>query len=248
MPTCLRAGDASRYSYTPTWALFSTAALWTGCAIFVQKRVDLFLVNACMVAITSVYLFFFFKLSKRDARRKLLVLIASSLSAVLLLFIVLFAPSPDLPHAGDVSKGLAVLVNLAIFVTPLQAISTAVRTLDTSRVPAALSVVSLLCATDWAIFGLVVEDYYVTMPNAFGATMSLIQLAALYYIRVRKGKAGTPAGGALTKTGTPASVADADDLRLAASVEQLTVDTTTITVAMGELTPPPTASPTLVNR
>lgn len=97
-------------------------------------------------------------------------------------------------------------VNLIFYVAPLRQIRIALRELDTSRVPVALSVLQFLGATTWAINGVLMTDTFILIPNSFGSVMGALQLGLLAYIRHRaKGqRAGnTPQSPSTTQTQTP---------------------------------------------
>ena len=84
--------------------------------------------------------------------------------------------------------------NLSGFASPFISLWTAVRTLDTTRVPLAFSWVNLVCASMWSAYGFMLGDPWIFGPNVVGASIAAIQLLGLAYIRVQLWRGRKPAG------------------------------------------------------
>lgn len=189
----IRAGSSEGFTVPPTLFLFGNCLLWSGCAIFVQHRMDLLAVNAIGVVFTIVYLAIFIRFTHDPVKKRKLFTISMSIFAFSVgVFVVLFLLPLGVPEepAGMIAKSCAVAFNICLFGGAINAVRDAVRTLDASKVPTLLTVVSLLCAANWGLFGLVIDDAFVAAPNGIGVLLSGGQLAALVYIRVQQKKSG----------------------------------------------------------
>lgn len=189
----IRAGSSEGFTVPPTFFLFGNCLLWSGCAIFVQHRIDLLAVNGIGVAFTIVYLAIFIRYTHDPVKKRKLFTISMSIFAFSVgVFVVLFLLPLGVPAepAGVIAKSCAVAFNICLFGGAINAVRDAVRTLDASKVPTLLTVVSLLCAMNWGLFGLVIDDAFVAAPNGIGVLLSGGQLAALVYIRVQQKKSG----------------------------------------------------------
>jgi hypothetical protein len=110
------------------------------------------------------------------------------------LFAVLFLMPFGVPEAtaGGIAKTAAVICNTAMFGGTIRAVVTAVKQLDSSRVPTLLTITCLLCAAVWGLFGVVIDDWFVVAPNAAGVVISGVQLIALGYISWKLRYGGRP--------------------------------------------------------
>ena len=79
----------------------------------------------------------------------------------------------------------AVAANVAMYASPITAISAALRTFDASVLPVLLTVAS--CATSglWFAYGLLVANLWIAAPNAAGLLLCLSQLGVVLYITLR---------------------------------------------------------------
>lgn len=203
----VRSGSSEGFTIPPTLFLFGNCMLWSGCAIFVQHRMDLLAVNAIGVAFTLVYMTIFIRYTHDPSKKRRLFTITASIFVFSIsVFVILFLLPLGIPEepAGMIAKSCAVAFNVCLFGGAINAVREAVRTLDASKVPTLLTIVSLLCAANWGLFGLVIDDAFVAAPNGIGVLLSGGQLAALGYIRIRqKGSGGRGIGAKRLEEGEP---------------------------------------------
>lgn len=195
MRTMMKEGDAGSYTKVPTYLLLGTTVQWMLYALFVQGRWDLFAVNAIGVAFCVTYVGLFAAYSQGASRRTIMQVGVGIVGAAVLMYVALFKllPAGVLPSRALIVALVADLVNTAMFASPLQSVHAAVLNLDASRVPALLTLASLLCGLNWSAFGIVIDDYFVAAPNMIGSILSLLQLVALGYIRVQNNKVASKA-------------------------------------------------------
>lgn len=71
---------------------------------------------------------------------------------------------------------LATLANCVMFAAPLAVMQAVIETRSVRYMPFLLSFSSFLCATTWLAWALVVDDYFVLIPNALGTIFGITQL------------------------------------------------------------------------
>ena len=87
----------------------------------------------------------------------------------------------------------AVILNTAMYASPLGAMRAALLARDASGIPLLLTLAGLGCSLCWGAYGWLKGNYFIFGPNAAGLLLSLLQLAIAGYIVVRGGAA--PGGG-----------------------------------------------------
>jgi hypothetical protein len=171
--------------------------LWAGYGVLVQERWDTTLVNSVGTAYAVVYALIFVRYTDTWAgRRRILLVVAGILGSAMAVFVALFAG--PVPYAAPILGWFSVVINMGVFLSPLRALRGAVRELDASRVPALFSVASAVSCVNWGCFGLLMGDLAVAAPNLIGLPLSLVQLAALLYIKRQRA-----AGRAHSELGEP---------------------------------------------
>jgi solute carrier family 50 protein (sugar transporter) len=71
---------------------------------------------------------------------------------------------------------VATVTNCLMFAAPLMVIHLVIQSRSVRYMPLLLSLSGFLCACTWLLWAVVVEDYFVLIPNALGAFFGLIQL------------------------------------------------------------------------
>ncbi|RLM69059.1 bidirectional sugar transporter SWEET14-like [Panicum miliaceum] len=108
----------------------------------------------------------------------LLLLNVGVFGLILLLTMLLSAGHSRVVLVGWVCVGFAV----SVFVAPLSIISKVVRTRSVEFMPFFLSLSLTVSAVVWFLYGLLIKDKYVALPNVIGFTFGVIQMGlyALY--------------------------------------------------------------------
>lgn len=189
-PRPLRPHARRRFSYA-TW--------------YFPTRLDLLLLNVAGIfpfSLSYLALITWYHPRRRTFKWRIAGILAAMGAATGLLYGAVYAAVGTAPVARTILGSAAVVVNIGLFSSPVAAVYTAFRELDASRVPVTFTVVALACASLWAVFGILVGDVFLVVPNGVGALISLAQLVVLGVIKYKRGKAGLGGGG-------KAAVADA---------------------------------------
>ncbi|KAL6653902.1 hypothetical protein ACP70R_007367 [Stipagrostis hirtigluma subsp. patula] len=162
-------------------ALFS-AMLWIYYALLKSDECLLITINSAGCVIETLYIMVYLAYAAKKARlftaKILLLLNVGVFGLILLLTLLLSAGEKRVVLLGWVCVGFSVCV----FVAPLSIIRQVVRTRSVEFMPFSLSLSLTVSAVVWFLYGLLIRDKYVALPNVLGFTFGVIQMGlyALY--------------------------------------------------------------------
>ncbi|RCV38288.1 hypothetical protein SEVIR_8G137700v4 [Setaria viridis] len=162
-------------------ALFS-AMLWIYYALLKSNECLLITINAAGCVIETLYIAMYLTYAPKKAKlftaKILLLLNVGVFGLILLLTLLLSAGQNRLVILGWVCVGFSV----SVFVAPLSIIRQVVRTRSVEFMPFSLSLSLTVSAVVWFLYGLLIKDKYVALPNVLGFSFGVIQMGlyALY--------------------------------------------------------------------
>ncbi|KAL6659645.1 hypothetical protein ACP70R_002474 [Stipagrostis hirtigluma subsp. patula] len=162
-------------------ALFS-AMLWIYYALLKSDECLLITINSAGCVIETLYIVVYLVFAPKNGRlftaKILLLLNVGVFGLILLLTLLLSAGEKRVVLLGWVCVGFSVCV----FVAPLSIIRQVVRTRSVEYMPFSLSLSLTVSAVVWFLYGLLIRDKYVALPNVLGFTFGVIQMGlyALY--------------------------------------------------------------------
>ncbi|KAI5016887.1 bidirectional sugar transporter SWEET14-like [Hordeum vulgare subsp. vulgare] len=162
-------------------ALFS-AMLWIYYALLKSDEYLLITINTAGCVIETIYIVLYLAYAPKQARlftaKILLLLNVGVFGLILLLTLLLTAGERRVVMLGWVCVGFSVCV----FVAPLSVIRLVVRTRSVEFMPFSLSLSLTASAVVWFLYGLLIKDKYVALPNILGFAFGVIQMGlyALY--------------------------------------------------------------------
>uniref|UniRef100_A0A183BPX6 Sugar transporter SWEET n=1 Tax=Globodera pallida TaxID=36090 RepID=A0A183BPX6_GLOPA len=149
-------------------------------------------VNVCQFVIYSAYIAFYWTMSRKRC------LITSQTVGVFSLVALLFALLPFLgcsvvtPFWRTNALGIVcATLNVASFAAPLTMLKALARAGNTSMLPLPLCLGNLLVSAEWCLFGVLISDLCIVVPNTLGILLSLAQLL-LFLVLPRKSKQRAP--------------------------------------------------------
>ncbi|CAN6372106.1 unnamed protein product [Urochloa humidicola] len=166
-------------------ALFS-AMLWIYYALLKSNEFLLITVNAAGCVIETIYIVIYLTYAPKKARlftaMILLLLNVGVFGLILLLTMLLSAGEKRVVLLGWVCVGFAV----SVFVAPLSIIRKVVVTRTVEFMPFFLSLSLTVSAVVWFLYGLLINDKYVALPNVIGFTFGVIQMGLYAFYRNAK--------------------------------------------------------------
>jgi solute carrier family 50 protein (sugar transporter) len=128
--------------------------------------------NVIGIVTNHIYLTIFFKYLNVELMRKIffIVLLYSSfaVSFALLFFLV---PDPEIYGV------IAMLMNICMFVSPLQNLNKVITLQDNTYIPLPISVTLIFNCTVWTLYGFFKDkDLYVMIPNMLGLALAILQV------------------------------------------------------------------------
>ncbi|OWM90612.1 hypothetical protein CDL15_Pgr014915 [Punica granatum] len=167
-------------------ALFS-ASMWIYYA-FLKSSSDFLLItiNSLGCLIESFYLLLYVVFAPKHARmftlKLLLLLNIGGLCSILLLSHFVLANGLTRVR---VLGCICVAVSVCVFAAPLSAMRTVVRTKSVEFMPLSLSFSLTVNAVIWLVYGILIKDFFVALPNSVGIILGAVQMV-LYVMCNRK--------------------------------------------------------------
>lgn len=165
-------------------ALFS-AMLWIFYALVKTGEGLLISINAAGCVIETVYIVMYLVYAPRKAKiftAKIVVLLnIAGFGLIFLLTLFAFHGETRVVSLGWICVGFSVCV----FVAPLSIIGRVIKTKSVEYMPFTLSLTLTLSAIVWFLYGLLIKDKYVALPNILGFTFGVIQMV-LYVFYMNK--------------------------------------------------------------
>lgn len=161
-------------------ALFS-AMLWIYYALVKSNETLLITINAAGCVIETIYIVMYLAYAPRKAKvftAKILVLLNGGVFGLILLSTLLLVEGEKrVVSLGWVCVGFSV----SVFIAPLSIIGRVIRTRSVEYMPFSLSLSLTLSAVVWFLYGLLIKDKYVALPNILGFSFGLVQMGLYMY-------------------------------------------------------------------
>ncbi|KAL6622846.1 hypothetical protein ACP70R_018838 [Stipagrostis hirtigluma subsp. patula] len=165
-------------------ALFSSM-LWIYYALIKTNETLLITINAAGLFIETVYIIMYLIYAPKKAKlftvKILLLLNVGVFGVILLITLLLFAGERRVVMLGWICVGFAV----GVFVAPLSIMRRVIQTKSVEYMPFSLSLSLTLSAVVWFLYGLLIKDKYVALPNVLGFTFGMVQMG-LYVFYMNK--------------------------------------------------------------
>ncbi|CAN6347664.1 unnamed protein product [Urochloa humidicola] len=165
-------------------ALFS-AMLWIFYAMIKSNEILLITINVAGCVIETIYVVMYFVYADKKARwftaKIFLGLNVGFFGAIMLFTLLLFKGDKRIVTLGWICVGFSV----SVFVAPLSIIKRVIQTRSVEYMPFNLSLSLTLSAVLWFLYGLLIKDKYVALPNILGFTFGVVQMV-LYVFYMNK--------------------------------------------------------------
>ncbi|KAF3644094.1 Bidirectional sugar transporter SWEET14 [Capsicum annuum] len=166
-------------------ALFS-AMLWIYYAFLKTNATLLITINTFGCFIETIYVGFFIFYAPKEARiqtiKLLLILVVGGFGGIVLLsHQFIFEGAVRVQVVGSI----CLVFSLCVFVAPLCIVRQVIKTKSVEYIPFLLSIFLTLSAVMWFIYGLLLKDFNIGIPNVLGFTVGLLQMV-LYVMYNKK--------------------------------------------------------------
>lgn len=163
-------GQASNFI---SWSVYG---LWKG-------DINLWLVNVIGIGFAAVYTSIFLAYARGKQLKTLLVALASIFVCFTVYYLIVLKAAKMSPASTEIALQIfAVLPNIVMYGAPISQIMGALRTMDPEAIPILLTAAGAGCSVLWAIYGYMVDNWAVYIPNYSGVALSAIQIAVAAYI------------------------------------------------------------------
>lgn len=182
IPICMqiyRRGSTHEISGFPFLMGFLGGTFWLRYGLL-KSDLTMVTVNVVGVALMSLYLLFYLYFS-RPRTNFLLQLIVVCATVLGMLFLVHIYALASLNALGFV----CMTFNILNFGAPLAGLRVVLRNRNCSTLPLPLCIANLLVSSQWCLYGFLVNDIFIIIPNGAGMVLALIQIA-LFMIFPRK--------------------------------------------------------------
>jgi solute carrier family 50 protein (sugar transporter) len=148
------------------------STLWLGYGVL-KAESTIIQVNMIGAASNTIYLliYIWYSSKKPNALSKLALVGAGT--AALFMYISQLDSNAAIERLGLVSSA----VNILAIGSPLIGLPDVIRTKSTESMPFPLIAVGFFCGVQWLLFGILIHDIYMVVPNAIGFVLGLFQLS-----------------------------------------------------------------------
>ncbi|XP_078572201.1 sugar transporter SWEET1-like [Branchiostoma floridae x Branchiostoma japonicum] len=169
-------GSTTGVTVYPFLTTLINCTFWLKYGVLVQDK-TLVVVNSIGALLQTSYLVVYYVYTKQKNTLHNQLLAGGAVLFPVLIYVKFFSPDDSVAafHLGLMASGCAVLM----YGSPLATMAEVLKTRCTETMTPALSVANLVVSSEWYIYGRLVNDLFIQVPNLLGALLGLIQLALL---------------------------------------------------------------------
>ncbi|XP_038044669.1 sugar transporter SWEET1-like [Patiria miniata] len=186
-----RQGNTNNVSMFPFLASDVSCIIWLKYGILKEDNA-LIIVNTAGVILQSIYIFIYYlhEFEKVSIHKKLLY-------AGVFIFPVLSYVKFYVDDVGTALGQLGLIgcfCSVIMYGSPLSTLADVIRTQSTASMAFPLCLANFLVAAEWAVYGHIIMDNFVKVPNIIGALLGFIQLMLFYCYSGSPGAGNQAAG------------------------------------------------------
>jgi solute carrier family 50 protein (sugar transporter) len=199
IPICLkiiRRGNTSESSFFPLMVMFITSVLWSKYGLL-KADANLVFVNFIGAVLGLVYIVIFYIYTHARKLINCQLVLGAVLLFPPLVYIRFFATNHDIAmlYMGYTCAAGSIIS----YGSPLSAMAEVVSKRSTASMAFPLSLANFLVSAQWCMYGFLLKDLFIQVPNAIGVMLGIIQLSLFWKFP------------ATSKTATMASHSDTAD-------------------------------------
>uniref|UniRef100_F1L291 Sugar transporter SWEET1 n=1 Tax=Ascaris suum TaxID=6253 RepID=F1L291_ASCSU len=140
-------------------------------------------VNVTAVSLMASYLIFYFFFTKPK------LMISLEISAVLFMISIMAFLVQIYGHSIIHPLGFACMTfNIINFGAPLAGLRVVLRQRSCETLPLPLCIANFAVSSQWCLYGVLIKDIYLIIPNGIGMSLAIIQLALFVIFPMKEGK------------------------------------------------------------
>ncbi|OMO54173.1 SWEET sugar transporter [Corchorus capsularis] len=184
LPTFLRVyrkKSTEGFQSIPYVVALLSAALWVYYSSLKSNAFLLLIVNSIGCVVETIYIIVFIVFAPKKARIltvKLLLMFSLGGLFLILLLTHFFSKGSNKNH---IVGWFCVVSSAGVFAAPLSIMRLVIRTKSVEFMPFTLSFFLTLSAVMWLIYGLLLKDFFISLPNMMGVFLGMIQMV-LYLV------------------------------------------------------------------
>lgn len=176
-----REGALGDYNPLPSTVFLINSIAWLFYAGLIDN-VFLIVLKIVLIVINLQLTLASYRVASDDCRRQMEAVIHGGIG-ILMLFYILFYFEVS-PYYLQQSFGYVCMVlNLLIFVAPFTTIRLVIASRDASRIYAPFAILGFFGSFFWFLYGLVISDIPLIVPNGIGALLNIFQLLLCFILK-----------------------------------------------------------------
>ncbi|VDK67851.1 unnamed protein product [Litomosoides sigmodontis] len=173
-------GTTNGISSAPFHTGLLSGQLWLQYGLLRHNEAIIY-VNSIAALLYSSYIFYYFMMAPYATKNRCIRLVFMEM--IFLMSAHYYIHYYGLPaetirlHLGM----CCVIFNVLTVAAPLEALREVFRTRCTETMPLPLCCLTLLVTTEWLLYGILIDDVYIKVPNAIASVIAVIQLLPFLY-------------------------------------------------------------------
>ncbi|KAF3322765.1 Bidirectional sugar transporter SWEET16 [Carex littledalei] len=180
----VRKKSTEDFKWLPYVTTLLSTSLWSFYGILKPDGILIVTVNGAGAVLEAIYVILYLIYAPKQTKLKMLKLVAAViafLALVVLITLFAFHGSIRLLVVGVLCAALTI----GMYAAPMAAMTTVIKIRSVEYMPFSLSFFLFLNGGIWSIYALLVKDFFIGVPNAFGFALGTTQLI-VYFIYMRK--------------------------------------------------------------
>ncbi|GAB1598217.1 sugar transporter SWEET1 isoform X1 [Argonauta hians] len=169
-----RKGSPGDISFIPFLIMFISACFWLKYGLL-RRIVTVVIVNSVAALLQGMYMCIYYRYSLQRAHLNRLLIVGMMFLLFPLSYIRFYLP--DDSSAIDFLGGLCCIISIFSYGSPLTSVFHVVKTKSTECMSFPLATANFVVALEWLLYGALLKDFYVQMPNMCGVLLCLFQFA-----------------------------------------------------------------------
>ncbi|KAK6101934.1 Sugar efflux transporter for intercellular exchange family protein [Brugia pahangi] len=181
-------GTTNGISSAPFHTGFLSGQLWLQYGLLKHDKVVVF-VNLVAALLYSLYISYYFLMAPYGTKNRCIRLLFMEVIFLMsaYYYIHYYGLQVEVIHSR---LGLCcVILNILTVAAPLEALHEVFRTRCTETMPLPLCCLTFLVTTEWLLYGILIDDIYIKIPNAIASVIAAVQLLPFLYFPRNKQKA-----------------------------------------------------------